>query len=190
MGDPASAQEAGREAAQETHHLVRRLLVPGRELGPTASGRRQEPALSLPKGGVAPGRAVPSSGLHRHQYVGWPRGGSAFLQWPRYCGAVDQGGQVCPELDPAVLPSVRGQPGEAPTVHLAYNLGNFLRRLCLPKAVKHWSLLSVQIKLIKIGARLVRHARRLVFQFAEVAVPREVFWQVLERIGGLHAAPG
>ena len=30
---------------------------------------------------------------------------------------------------------------------LAYNLGNFLRRLCLPKAVKHWSLRSVQVKL-------------------------------------------
>ncbi len=73
---------------------------------------------------------------------------------------------------------------------LAYNLGNFLRRLCLPKAVKHWSLRGVQIKLIKIGARLVRHARRLVFQFAEVAAPRDVFRQVPERIGGLHAAPG
>ena len=73
---------------------------------------------------------------------------------------------------------------------LAYNLGNLLRRLCLPKAVKHWSLRSVQIKLIKIGGRLVRHARRLVFQLAEVAVPREVFRQVLERIGRLHAAPG
>jgi hypothetical protein len=73
---------------------------------------------------------------------------------------------------------------------LAYNLGNFLRRLCLPRAVKHWSLRSLQVKLIKIGARLVRHARRLVFQLAEVAVPREVFQGVLERIGGLHAAPG
>ena len=73
---------------------------------------------------------------------------------------------------------------------LAYNLGNFLRRLCLPKAVKHWSLRSVQVKLIKIGARLVRHARRLVFQLAEVAVSREMFRQVLERIGGLHPAPG
>ena len=30
---------------------------------------------------------------------------------------------------------------------LAYNLGNFLRRLCLPKAVRHWSLRSVQVKL-------------------------------------------
>ena len=73
---------------------------------------------------------------------------------------------------------------------LAYNLGNFLRRLCLPKTVKHWSLRSLQVKLIKIGGRLVRHARRLVFQLAEVAVPREVFRQVLERIGGLHPAPG
>ena len=41
---------------------------------------------------------------------------------------------------------------------LAYNLGNFLRRLCLPKAVKHWSLRSVQVKLIKMGGRLVRHS--------------------------------
>ena len=39
---------------------------------------------------------------------------------------------------------------------LAYNLGNFLRRLCLPKAVRHWSLRSVQVKLIKMGGRLVR----------------------------------
>ena len=38
---------------------------------------------------------------------------------------------------------------------LAYNLGNFLRRLCLPKAVKHWSLRSVQTKLIKMGGRLI-----------------------------------
>ncbi len=65
-----------------------------------------------------------------------------------------------------------------------------LRRLCLPNAVNHWSLRSVQIQLIKIGGRLVCQARRPVFQLAEVAVPREVFRQILERIGGLHAAPG
>jgi hypothetical protein len=73
----------------------------------------------------------------------------------------------------------------------ASNLGNFLRPdLPGPNAVKHWSLPSLQIKLIKIGGRLVRHARRLVFQLAEVAVPRDVFRQVLARIGGLHPAPG
>ncbi|MBA7599236.1 hypothetical protein ES703_06266 [subsurface metagenome] len=36
---------------------------------------------------------------------------------------------------------------------LAYNLGNFLRRLCLPKAINDWSLRSLQVKLIKIGGR-------------------------------------
>ena len=30
------------------------------------------------------------------------------------------------------------------------------------------------MKLVKVGGRLVRHARRLVFQLAEAAVPREV----------------
>ena len=73
---------------------------------------------------------------------------------------------------------------------LAYNLGNFMRRLTLPESVKYWSLRSVQTKLIKMGGRLVRHARRLVFQLAEVAAPKEVFRQVLERIAGLHPAPG
>ena len=65
---------------------------------------------------------------------------------------------------------------------LAHNLANFLRRLGLPDAIKNWSLRRVQIKLIKIGPRLVRHARRLVFRLAEVAVPRALFQGVLERI--------
>ena len=72
---------------------------------------------------------------------------------------------------------------------LAYNLGNFLRRLAaLPKVVKEWSLGSLQLKLIKTGAKLVHHARRLVFQLAEVAVSKEVFAAVLERIERLHCA--
>ena len=32
---------------------------------------------------------------------------------------------------------------------LAYNLGNFLRRFALHREVSHWSLSSVQLKLIK-----------------------------------------
>ena len=72
---------------------------------------------------------------------------------------------------------------------LAYNLGNFLRRLCLPKAVRHWSLRSVQVKLIKMGGRLVRHSRRLIFQLSEVSVPRRLFQGVLDRIGRPSPAP-
>ena len=36
-------------------------------------------------------------------------------------------------------------------IQVDYNLGNLLRRLCLPRAVKLWSLRSLQVKLIKIG---------------------------------------
>ena len=68
---------------------------------------------------------------------------------------------------------------------LAYDLGNFLRRLGLPKAIKNWSLRSVWVKLIRMGARLVRHARRLVFLLAEVAVPPTLFQGVLDRPDGI-----
>jgi len=73
---------------------------------------------------------------------------------------------------------------------LAYNLGNFLHRLCLPKKVKDWSLRSLQMKLIKMGGRLVCHARRIIFQLAEVAVPKDLFIAILERISRLCLAPG
>ena len=42
---------------------------------------------------------------------------------------------------------------------LAYNLGNFMRTLALPKAVEHWSLTTLREKLIKIGAKVVSHGR-------------------------------
>ncbi len=71
---------------------------------------------------------------------------------------------------------------------LAYNLGNFRRRLVLPDSVRHWSLRSIQVKLIKIGAKVVRHARQVIFQMAEVAVSKQLFEQILERIWAL--APG
>ena len=73
---------------------------------------------------------------------------------------------------------------------LAYNLGNFFRRLALPEAIKRWSLTSIQTRLIKMGGRLVRHARSLVFQLAEVMVTRDMFDEMLERIWKLRLAPG
>ena len=73
---------------------------------------------------------------------------------------------------------------------LAYHLGNFMRRLALPESVKQWSLTSLQTRMIKTGGRLVRHARRLVFQLAEVLVTRELLGGILERISQLRLAPG
>ena len=37
-------------------------------------------------------------------------------------------------------------------------------------------------KLIKIGVKVVRHAKNVTFQMAEVAVPGELFAAILERI--------
>jgi hypothetical protein len=68
---------------------------------------------------------------------------------------------------------------------LAYNLGNFLRQAVLPRAVRHWKLTTLREKLIKIGAKVVRHAPQVIFQMAEVAIPRELFRAILERIGWL-----
>ena len=56
--------------------------------------------------------------------------------------------------------------------------------------MKHWSLTSLQTRIIKHVGRLVRHARKLVFQLAEVLVTREMLSGILERIGRLKLAPG
>jgi hypothetical protein len=47
---------------------------------------------------------------------------------------------------------------------LAYNLGNFLRTLALPEAVEHWSMTTLRDQLIKIGGKIVRHGRYVIFQ--------------------------
>ncbi|MFT4795564.1 MAG: hypothetical protein ACJAVR_002548 [Paracoccaceae bacterium] len=72
---------------------------------------------------------------------------------------------------------------------LAYNLVNFLRTLVTPHAVATWSPTSLRERLIKTGARMVRHARYAVFQFAEAALPRAVFAGVLDLINGLRGPP-
>jgi hypothetical protein len=72
---------------------------------------------------------------------------------------------------------------------LAYNLANFLRTLALPDAVAQWSLTTLREKLVKIGARIVRHGRYVVFQLAEVAVPRSLFAAILCRIDRLRGPP-
>jgi len=69
---------------------------------------------------------------------------------------------------------------------LAYNLANFLRTLALPQEVEHWSLTSIREKLVKIGAKLVTHARYATFQMAEVAVPRDLFRRILANIADLR----
>ncbi len=44
-------------------------------------------------------------------------------------------------------------------------------------------------KLIKIGAKVVSHGRYVVFQMGEVAVPRQLFVELLRLIARLRAPP-
>ena len=67
---------------------------------------------------------------------------------------------------------------------LAYNLANFLRQLVLPKPIQGWTLTTLRETLVKIGAKVVSHAKYMgVFQLAEVAALRPLFAAILERIG-------
>ncbi len=54
--------------------------------------------------------------------------------------------------------------------------------MATPKEVEHWSLTTLREKLVKIGAKVVRHGRYVTFQLAEVAVSRDLFRKVLSLI--------
>ena len=49
----------------------------------------------------------------------------------------------------------------------------------MPAAIEQWSLTTFREKLIKIGAKIVRHGRYVVFQTAEVAIPHELSVDIL-----------
>jgi Transposase DDE domain group 1 len=72
---------------------------------------------------------------------------------------------------------------------LSYNLGNFLRTLATPEPIKDWSLTSLKEKLIKIGAKVITHGRYVAFQMAEVAIPRNLFADILRLIAELRPPP-
>ena len=71
---------------------------------------------------------------------------------------------------------------------MAYNIGNFLRRLALPNQIKDWSLRTMRERLVKIGAKVVSHARYVTFQMAEVLVSRSLFYEILAKIHRLKPA--
>ena len=58
-----------------------------------------------------------------------------------------------------------------------------------PTAIRDWTLTSLREKLIKIGAKVVSHGRYITFQMAEVAIPRDMFAELLRRIAALRSRP-
>jgi hypothetical protein len=64
-----------------------------------------------------------------------------------------------------------------------------MRTLTLPDEVRQWSLTTLRERLVKIGARIVRHGRSVIFQMAEVTAPRGMFREILAVIAALRPSP-
>jgi len=73
---------------------------------------------------------------------------------------------------------------------LAYNLGNIFRTLALPERIRSWSLRTIQLKLIKIGGRLIRHARYYYLLLSEVTITEYLWKSIIRKIRCLCPAPG
>ena len=62
---------------------------------------------------------------------------------------------------------------------IAYNLGNLWRRLALPHRISHWSLTSLQQRLVKTGGRLIKHARYYWLLLAEIPDTGHLFLYIV-----------
>lgn len=65
---------------------------------------------------------------------------------------------------------------------LAYNLTNWLRTLCFPKAAKGIQIQTIRTRLIKVASKLVKSGRSLHFKLSSSFVYTRFFWDVLTRI--------
>ena len=59
----------------------------------------------------------------------------------------------------------------------------------MPELADQWSLTTLREKLVKIGGKVVSYGRYVTFQLAEIAVPRDLFADILRRIDRLRARP-
>ncbi len=59
--------------------------------------------------------------------------------------------------------------------------------MAFPPEAEHWSLTMLREKLTKIGAKVIRHGRYVMFQLAEIAISRSLFANIPRLIDGLRA---
>src|SRR3954447_16368922 len=149
------------------HDRHRKSLLHGasRPSGSTPAMRRGRAAASPPTG-------VPLQTFLRGWFEQWIKEGKGAIKWTRLSCRTFAANAVRLQLHV-----------------LAYNLGNFMRTLAMPKTVERWSLTSLREKLIKIGAKVVSHGRYVTFQMTEVAGPRQMFADILSLITSLRAPP-
>jgi hypothetical protein len=92
-------------------------------------------------------------------------------------------------VDAAIVPDVRCQRGSPSTSCAVLQSRQFPAHAGDARTDQGPSLTSLKEKLIKIGAKVVSHGRYVAFQMAEVAIPRQVFQEILRLIAELRPQP-
>jgi hypothetical protein len=132
----------------------------------------EQAATSGGQGRVAPRRALSARRLHRHQLARPAERVVAFYNHRGTCEHHIKEGKGAIKWTRLSCRSFAANAVRLQLHALAYNLGNFMRTLAMPKTAEPWSLTSLCEKLIKIGAKVVSHGRYVTFRMAEVAVSR------------------
>src|SRR5216684_4080173 len=180
-GHQRVADAACGTAEPQAGGLLQRFSLP--------SGQLENSKTSGGEGGVSCGGVVPTSGLHRDQPGDGQPGCGALLQQARHGGAMDQRRQAV-KMTRLSCHHSRSNEVRLWLSVLAYNLGNLWRRLVLPKRIDHWSLTSLQQRLVKTGGRLIKHARYYWLLLAESHLTRRLFAGMLRKIAALPSPAG
>ncbi|MEG0641911.1 MAG: transposase, partial [Clostridium sp.] len=67
-------------------------------------------------------------------------------------------------------------------VTLAYNLVNWLRRLCFPDNFKKSRIETIRTQIIKVAARVVKSSRRIIFKICSSFSNKHIFLNILDNI--------
>lgn len=103
---------------------------------------------------------------------------------------MDQGKWAGSEDDAALFPSFSLKSSAAGAEPAGLHLGNLWRRLGLRRGIENRSLTGLQQRLVKIGGRLVKHARYYWLLLAEGHLTRRRFGAILCRIALLPIPTG
>src|SRR5262249_40158338 len=161
------AQASRGPAVAQAEGLLPQLPLPGRVVGPGPPGGGQ--------GGVARRGVFPRVGFLVTNLQGRSQ---KVVRFYNRRGTAEQGikeGKHAVKWTKLSCRRFKDNAARLQLFALAYNLANALRQLALPRSIRSWNLTTLREKLIKIGAKVVRHAKYVVFQLAEVAVPRQLF---------------
>ena len=171
------------KAGQETDNKTHQFLLPRRVMGQRAQGGSQNR--------TSPGRVVSTDRIHNNQPAGHQEIGGEILQSPGHLRTEwIKEGKCALKWTRLSCQGFRENEVRLSLFIMTYNLGNIFRMLALPETIKSWSLRTIQLKLIKLGGRLIKHARYYYLLLAETTINEQLWQSIMQKINRLCPAPG